>query len=90
MQFLNTPEMAAWAEFEDAAQAAIDAGDATVEVSTEFLALILPEVKSSPLQFRALREVWNRTCDEAGMPEQKRLEPVINDDNDDEDADGPF
>ena len=87
LQFLNTPEMEAWAEFQDKAQAAIEAGDATVEVSTSFLALILPEVKSSPLQFDALRAVWNRTCDEQGLPQLKQQ----NTETTEEDAeDGPF
>ena len=87
LQFLSTAEMQALAEFQDAAQAAIDEGRATVEVSTSFLALILPEIKSSPLQFDALRAVWNRTCDEQGLPQLKTL----NTETTEEDAeDGPF
>jgi hypothetical protein len=87
LQFLNTPEMEEWAEFQDKAQAAIDAGDATVEVSTSFLALVLPEITSSPLKFDALRAVWNRTCDEQGLPQLKRE----NTETTEEDAeDGPF
>ena len=69
------------------AQAAIDEGRATVEVSTSFLALILPEIKSSPMQFDALRAVWNRTCDEQGLPQLKQQ----NTETTEEDAeDGPF
>lgn len=87
LQFLSTAEMQAWAEFQDAAQAAIDDGHATVEVSTSFLALILPEIKSSPMQFDALRAVWNRTCDEQGLPQLKQQ----NTETTEEDAeDGPF
>ena len=81
--------MDAWAEFQDKAQAAIDAGEPTVEISTSFLALILPEIKSSPLQFDALREVWNRTCDEQGLPQHKKLKPEPTEDEDDAE-DGPF
>lgn len=87
LQFLSTAEMQAWAEFQDEAQAAIDEGRATVEVSTSFLALILPEIKSSPMQFDALRAVWNRTCDEQGLPQLKQQ----NTETTEEDAeDGPF
>ena len=66
---------------------ATDEGRATVEVSTSFLALILPEIKSSPMQFDALRAVWNRTCDEQGLPQLKQQ----NTETTEEDAeDGPF
>lgn len=87
LQFLSTDEMTAWAAFQDKAQAAIDAGDQTVAVSTSFLALILPEVKSSPLEFAALRAVWNRVCDEQGQPQLKVIIPEATEDSDD---DGPF
>jgi hypothetical protein len=87
LRFLSTDEMTAWARFQDQAQAAIDAGDDTVTVSTSFLALILPEVKSSPLEFAALRAVWNRVCDEQGQPQLKMTIPDPVEDSDD---DGPF
>ncbi|SNB79783.1 hypothetical protein SAMN07250955_1233 [Arboricoccus pini] len=89
LQFLSTAEMTAWADFQDQVEAAIDAGDATVPVPTDFLALILPEVKSSPLQFEALRAVWNRVCDEQGMAHLKRETPATPADEDSSD-DGPF
>jgi len=87
LQFLSTAEMEAWAEFQDKAQAAIDEGSATVEVSTAFLALMLPEIKSSPLQFDALRAVWNRTCDEQGLPQLKKQQ---NETTEEDAEDGPF
>lgn len=87
LKFLATEEMEQWAAFQDAAEMAIDQGVESIEVRTAFLALILPEIKSSPLEFEALREVWNRLCDTQGLPHLKRGLPPT---TEDEAEDGPF
>ncbi len=86
-EFLATPEAEAWDAFVEEGRKAIEKGAETVEMPTAFLALILPEF-SSPLQFVALREVWNRLCDERGQPDLKK--PVPEEGREDESGDGPF
>jgi hypothetical protein len=73
--FQNTEEMLAWDDFCSAARKALDEGQATAELPTAFLALVLPELRTDPLQFAAMRAVWNRLCDEKGVPEEK-IEPA--------------
>lgn len=69
--FQNTEEMLAWDEFCSAARKAVDEGKTTAELPTAFLALVLAEIQTDPLQFGAFRAAWNRLCDEKGLPEEK-------------------
>jgi hypothetical protein len=90
LTYLNTPEMQGWAEFQDLVEKAIEDGTAEVTLPTDFLALILPDVKHIPDKFEALRDVWNRVCDEQGRPEEKRLPRPALADDEGEDPERPF
>lgn len=82
-EFLGTPEGEAWDNFMQQGREAIERGDATVEMPTAFLALILPEL-SSPFDFLALKQAWNRLCDERGRADLKKTVPELVPESDDE------
>jgi hypothetical protein len=44
-------------------------------VPAHFPRLAIEDIASTPLGFDCLVEVWNRTCDQEGMPEQKQNVP---------------
>lgn len=82
-EFLGTPEMEAWDAFVQQGREAIGQGDETVEMPTAFLALILPEL-SSPFEFLAVKQAWNRLCDERGRANLKKAVPEPLPESDDE------
>lgn len=69
--FLDTPEMADWDAFVSAARQQLDAGAASVTVPAAFLGRIIDEISTSPMMFMAVRDHWNRHCDDNGHPELK-------------------
>ena len=70
--FMATEEFEEWQDFgDDADKIWGDENLEKVEVPTAWLRRVLPEIRSSPLIFSAMVEVWNRECDRLGMPERK-------------------
>ena len=70
--FLATEEFEEWQDFGDAAEKIYENESlATIEVPTEWLRRVLPEIRTDPMIFRAMVDVWNRECDRLGMPERK-------------------
>jgi hypothetical protein len=70
--FMATEEFEEWQDFgDDADKIWEDENLDKVEVPTAWLRRVLPEIRSSPLIFSAMVEVWNRECDRLGMPERK-------------------
>ena len=87
--FIATEEFEEWQDFgDDAGKIWEDENLEKVEVPTAWLRRVLPEIRSSPLIFSAMVEVWNRECDRLGMPERKMKTPpqVAEEDGND----GPF
>jgi len=74
--FLATEEFEEWQDFGDAAEKIYENESlATIEVPTEWLRRVLPEIRTDPMIFRAMVDVWNRECDRLGMPERKMESP---------------
>ena len=62
--FLDTPEMADWDAFVSATRQQLAAGAASVTVPAAFLGRIIDEISTSPMMFMAVKDHWNRHCDE--------------------------
>lgn len=75
LAFLSTPEMQGWEAFVEQARKGIASGKDRIELPTAFLKLVIEDIASTPLSLDALVEVWNRTCDQEGMPEEKKNAP---------------
>lgn len=84
--FLATEEMGDWQGFVEAANAAIAKGEERAELPLAFLKTVIDEISTGPTMFAAVREVWNRACDEQDMPSRK----FAADDDTEEGGDGPF
>ncbi len=82
-EFLGTPEGEAWDAFVQQGREAIERGNATVEMPTALFTLILPELLS-PFDFLALKQAWNRLCDERGRADLKKTVPEPVPESDDE------
>ncbi len=72
--FTETPEMAAYLDFIDTANEAIERGDKEATLPTAFLSRAIHEFQ--PMDYPHLRETWNRLCDEMGLPEEKKPVPA--------------
>lgn len=72
--FEATDERQAHDEFCTEASKAVDEGKDRAELPTAFLKLVLAEITVDPLRFAALRQAWNRVCDEQGMQAEKLKE----------------
>lgn len=87
--FMATEEFEEWQDFGDAAAKIYENESLeTVEVPTAWLRRVLPEIRTDPMIFRAMIEVWNRECDRLGMPERKMKSPPQRAEEDGND--GPF
>lgn|ERR1700693_6208484 len=75
LAFQSTPEMQDWSAFVEAIRNGIASGKDKFEVPAHFPRLAIEDIASTPLCFDCLVEVWNRTCDQEGMPEQKQNVP---------------
>jgi len=72
--FMATEEFEEWQDFgDDAGKIWEDENLEKVEVPTAWLRRVLPEIRSDPMIFRAMMEVWDRECDRLGMPERKMM-----------------
>jgi len=88
--FMATEEFEEWQDFGDAAGKIWDDEKLEkVEVPTAWLRRVLPEIRSSPLIFEAMADVWNRECDRLGMPERK-MQGSPPQGAEDDGNDGPF
>ena len=68
--FLDTKEGDEWRDFVEAMH---DAGEdqERADLPLAFLRRVLPEIATSPTMFDAMKEAWNRVCDEQGEPDRK-------------------
>src|SRR5579871_2679475 len=71
--FIETDEMGEFLDAQDKARAAAERGDEEVSLPSALISRIFAAVQ--PLDLAHLRAVWNRVCDEMGMPEQKQAMP---------------
>lgn len=90
--FLETPDMADWEDFVAAARRQLETGADTVTVPAVFLRRVIDDIATSPLMFAAVRQDWNRHCDEHGQPKFKEGGGAAARDSkaDDDNGEGPF
>jgi hypothetical protein len=75
LAFLSTTEMQDWTAFVEQARKGIASGKNKIEVPADFLKLVIEDIASTPLSLDAVVEVWNRVCDQEGMPQEKKNTP---------------
>lgn len=68
--FLESEEGDEWQAFVEAMSRIGDEQD-RADLPLGFLRRVLPEIASSPTMFDAMKEAWNRVCDEQGEPHRK-------------------
>ena len=73
--FIDTDEFRALYAAKNKAREAAERGDKEVLLPAALMADVL--AITQPFDLDRLRAVWNRVCDEMGMPEQKQAMPEI-------------
>lgn len=73
--FIDTDEFRALDRAETKAREAAKRGEAEVLLPAALMAEVL--AVTQPFDLVRLRAVWNRLCDEMGLPEQKQAMPEI-------------